>query len=384
MLSSKGNKEFKILIVDDVPKNIQVLGNILINKDYQISYTQDGHHAISLLKKIKFDLILLDIMMPEIDGYEVCRKIMADPETADIPIIFLSAKADKDSVIKGFKLGARDYVTKPFNAEELLARVKTHLDLKDKTEQLSEMNHSLEDKVRKRTKELKAANKELLKLDNAKNDFLNIISHELRTPLNGIQGLTTLLTDSTEKKEQLSYIDNILEASDRLVRFSEKALLITSLNSGKYIMKKSDIKLNDFLIECFESKLKNTKKKFKFNIEIIPENLTINADSYLLKDCFESIIDNSIKYSGDNCEISFTAKSKNNQILINFSDNGKGFSDIAKDSLFNYFYSEDVMHTEGLGLGLASVKLIMENHNGSIEISNNDNGGANVDLIFVD
>ena len=189
MNKAKENKDFRILIVDDVPKNIQVLGNILINEKYQISYTQDGNHALALIKKNEFDLILLDIMMPEIDGYEVCKKIMADPETAEIPVIFLTAKADKESVIKGFKLGARDYVTKPFNAEELLARVRTHLELKDKNEQLKNVNQTLEQKVIERTTELRSANKKLLTLDKAKSDFLNIIGHEIRTPLNGIQGL---------------------------------------------------------------------------------------------------------------------------------------------------------------------------------------------------
>ena len=237
MCKKKENKDFRILIVDDVPKNIQVLGNILINEEYQISYTQDGYHALSLIRKNKFDLILLDIMMPEIDGYEVCKRIMANPETASIPIIFLTAKADKESVIKGFKYGASDYITKPFNPEELLSRVRTHLELKYKKEILENINFELEQKVQKRTAELSAANKKLLTLDKAKSDFLNIISHEIRTPLNGIQGLTDLLTDSMDKKQQLNYIESLKDASDRLVKFSETALLITSLSTKRQIIK---------------------------------------------------------------------------------------------------------------------------------------------------
>lgn len=384
MNKAKENKDFRILIVDDVPKNIQVLGNILINEKYQISYTQDGNHALALIKKNKFDLILLDIMMPEIDGYEVCKKIMADPETAEIPVIFLTAKADKESVIKGFKLGARDYVTKPFNAEELLARVRTHLELKDKNEQLKNVNQTLEQKVIERTTELRSVNKKLLTLDKAKSDFLNIIGHEIRTPLNGIQGLTSLLTDSTDKDVQLDYIKNLKEASDRLVKFSEIALLITSINTERYVMQTTFVGLKDLLNECIEIKLQNINKNLNYRINVDPDDIKIVGDSKLLKDCFESIIDNAIKYSPDKGLIEIKAYRDDNKVIVSFRDNGPGFSDEAKEKLFNYFSSDDIMHSEGLGLGLASVKLIMDAHHGKTEIKNMDDGGAVVNLFFYD
>lgn len=384
MNKAKENKDFRILIVDDVPKNIQVLGNILINEKYQISYTQDGNHALALIKKNKFDLILLDIMMPEIDGYEVCKKIMADPETAEIPVIFLTAKADKESVIKGFKLGARDYVTKPFNAEELLARVRTHLELKDKNEQLKNVNQTLEQKVIERTTELRSANKKLLTLDKAKSDFLNIIGHEIRTPLNGIQGLTSLLTDSTDKDVQLDYIKNLKEASDRLVKFSETALLITSINTERYVMHTTFVGLKDLLNECVEIKLQNINKNLNYSINVDPDDIKIVGDSKLLKDCFESIIDNAIKYSPDKGLIEIKAYRDDDKVIVSFRDNGPGFSDEAKEKLFNYFSSDDIMHSEGLGLGLASVKLITDAHHGKTEIKNMDDGGAVVNLFFYD
>ena len=300
MCKKKENKDFRILIVDDVPKNIQVLGNILINEEYQISYTQDGYHALSLIRKNKFDLILLDIMMPEIDGYEVCKRIMANPETASIPIIFLTAKADKESVIKGFKYGASDYITKPFNPEELLSRVRTHLELKYKKEILENINFELEQKVQKRTAELSAANKKLLTLDKAKSDFLNIISHEIRTPLNGIQGLTDLLTDSMDKKQQLNYIESLKDASDRLVKFSETALLITSLSTKRQIIKTLPVNLSDLLNECINTNIQNNTKKIKFIIDALPDDIKIFGDPKLLKICFDNIIDNAVKYSPEN------------------------------------------------------------------------------------
>ena len=134
------NEEFSILIVDDVPKNIQVLGSILRPLGYKVEFAMSGWQAIDWIKKKIFDLVLLDIMMPEISGYEVCQEIRQIPAYNDTPVIFLTAKTDNDSVVKGFETGAQDYVTKPFETSELLARVKTHLQLKNSKTLLAETN----------------------------------------------------------------------------------------------------------------------------------------------------------------------------------------------------------------------------------------------------
>jgi CheY-like chemotaxis protein len=128
-------KKYKILIVDDVPKNIELAANILRTKEYNITFAKSGFIALEKVKLIGFDLILLDVMMPLMDGFEVCRQLKNDPETKNIPIIFLTAKSESENVVKGFELGAVDYVTKPFKAEELLARVMTHIGIKSKIEE---------------------------------------------------------------------------------------------------------------------------------------------------------------------------------------------------------------------------------------------------------
>lgn len=133
----------RILIVDDTPQNIQVLGTQLRQAEYQINVAQDGLQALEVVGKIKPDLILLDIMMPELDGFETCKRLKADPKTADIPIIFLTAKVELDDVIHGLELGAVDYVTKPFNATELLQRVESHLELKFAREKLMHLADQL-------------------------------------------------------------------------------------------------------------------------------------------------------------------------------------------------------------------------------------------------
>lgn len=135
MQTEKFEKRHTILIVDDIPKNIELAANILQSKNYNITFATSGDAALEKVQSIDFDLILLDVMMPGMDGFEVCRHLKDNPKTKDIPIIFLTAKSETENVVKGFELGAVDYVTKPFSTEELLARVKTHIDIRRKFEE---------------------------------------------------------------------------------------------------------------------------------------------------------------------------------------------------------------------------------------------------------
>lgn len=189
----------KILIVDDIPKNLQVLGNILDNEDVDISFATNGSQAIELAHYNLPDLILLDISMPEMNGYEVCSKLKENENTKNIPVIFLTARTESESIVKGLQAGGEDYITKPFNSEELIARVKIHLELKDKREaiekqaiSLSEMNNQLIKlnsnlKVQKNTIYLK--NKYLTDSIN----YAQIIQNSL---LSSIEKLKSFFTDS--------------------------------------------------------------------------------------------------------------------------------------------------------------------------------------------
>lgn len=151
--------EYNILIVDDIPQNIQVLGSILKKAGYAISYATSGKQALSLIESEAFDLVLLDVMMPQMDGFEVCRKIQALLNGQELPIVFLTAKTEKEDIVKGFEVGAVDYIAKPFNSAELLARVRTHLALKHSRVVIEEKNTELANK----NEELKTANADLEK-----------------------------------------------------------------------------------------------------------------------------------------------------------------------------------------------------------------------------
>ncbi len=169
-------KEDNILIVDDISKNIQVLGSILQKEGYAISYAMDGRQALLLINSEKFDLVLLDVMMPEMDGYEVCRRLKQTPNGVDLPVIFLTAKTEKEDIVKGFEVGAVDYISKPFNKAELLARVRTHLFLKRSMMLIEEQNSDLQNKneqLQQLSQNLAAALKQIKTLEG----FLPICSH---------------------------------------------------------------------------------------------------------------------------------------------------------------------------------------------------------------
>lgn len=379
----KKDSSHTILIVDDVARNIQILGNILSSNGFQIAYAQSGKQALSIAKMQKFDLILLDIMMPEMNGYEVCEKLKSNKKTSEIPIIFLTAKADMDSIVKGFETGGQDYITKPFNSAELLARVKTHILLKEQKILLKQTNEILEQRVEERTSQLKRANTLLEKFDRTKSDFLSIISHELRTPLNGVIGLTKLLDDSPLDESQQEYINHLKEVSERLVRFSDVALLITSLKINKY--------QPDFLSVSINHLVESGIKEYKHLHE--DSNLIINfsnnetkplifADSDLVRQCCILIIENAAKFAGEESPLDISVITTETKVTVEFKDYGPGFSEDAVNHLFELFGAGDILHIEGSGLSLAAVNLIMNMHNGNVEGTNGQESGAVVKLHF--
>lgn len=160
------NLNYNLLVVDDVPDNIQVVMNILKEQGYDFSYALNGSEAIDLLKNNSFDLVLLDVMMPEVNGFEVCEFMKSDPRLQDIPVIFLTARVDVDSIAKGFSVGGVDYITKPFHSHELIMRVKTHLDLYSAKKVLQQNNIVLEKQLKNKElrilSELEANQKEMI------------------------------------------------------------------------------------------------------------------------------------------------------------------------------------------------------------------------------
>jgi two-component system, sensor histidine kinase and response regulator len=380
-----------ILIVDDNPQNLQVLGKQLQEKKYEIEFAINGPAALDWLDIKQFDLILLDINMPGMSGFDVCKKIRLNPEMNNVPIIFLSADTERESILRGFEMGAQDYITKPFDSRELIVRVKTHLSLKETLEKLEQLNRSLEEKVLERTNQLKEANEmlestnlKLIDLDKAKSEFLNLISHEIRTPLNGILGPLELLKGPVYASEIGSLIEILDTSVRRLERFSLDALLITRLKTRGSEIRRESISLS----KLFDEVVSENNEKIKSRNISIDRKFDLNNDfilgeTELIKKSILNILDNSIFFSPQNGSIEVTTYPDGNFNILEVHDHGVGFTSKTKEHLSELFTLADKYRDNSKGIGLPIVKMIMEAHGGDVILENHAGGGALVKIRFI-
>lgn len=379
-----------ILIVDDNPQNVQVLGKLLQESKYEIEFATNGQAALEWMNIRLFDLILLDLNMPGMSGFEVCSRIRTNPDWVNVPVIFLSAESDRESILKGFELGAQDYITKPFDGRELLARVRTHLALKDSLEKLENLNKSLEEKVLERTQKLKevnemleATNLRLLDLDKAKTEFLNLISHQIRTPLNGIIGPLELLKETAFGGEIGDLVEILDISVKRLERFAVNALLITRLKTEKFEPTKVKIQISSLIGEVIDEA---REKLQSGNIRTIrTDNIPgcyIFGETELIKNCIAIILDNAITFSPQYSAIEINTFVDNQTIICEIKDSGPGFAAGTIERVFDLFVTGEDHMDNSTGIGLPIAKMIMNAHGGSITAGNDPEGGASVKLMF--
>jgi two-component system, sensor histidine kinase and response regulator len=390
------HKKYEILIVDDIPSNLNFLSEVLHVEDIGVMLATTGADAIEIARYKLPDMILLDIAMPVMDGYEVCEELKADPLTRDIPVIFLTARTEPEDILKGFQAGAVDYILKPFNAMELIARVKTHLELRDKTETLKTINSSLEEEVRQRTAEISEANRnltdanlklekaygDLSNLDKAKDEFIRHINHELRTPLQGIHGFTLILEDIIESPEQKEYIQSINSLVKRLVKLSEISLLFTEIKAKNYKITLKPVSLKHSISQILEIFRKEREKITVFHSQP-DENLYVRADQRLMNTCLELIIDNALKYTADNGKVIIRTFRNDDLAGIEVSDDGPGFTPKALESLYELFSADNLRYrSHGFGVGLATAKIILDTLCAKLDVSNLPEKGAVVRMVF--
>ncbi len=386
----------EILIVDDIPGNLNFVSDILYNEGFRIIVATNGQDAIDITREKHPDLILLDVAMPLMDGYEVCRILKEDDSTREIPIIFLTAKGENEDILKGFESGAVDYISKPFNTSELISRVNTHVALRKQAEELKHLNQILEEKVIERTVQLQTLNdnltianqnlskayKELSNLDKAKNDFIRHINHELRTPLQGIHGFVRILSEILENPEEKEYIRLIDFLVKRLVKLSELSLLFTEVRTENYQLRQERVGLSD----CINEALQNAEKQERnIQINVVPasEDLFILADQKLICACIGIVLDNAVKFSPDNSTIEIRSIGDDKQIRLEVDDNGPGYSEKAREHLFDLLNADNINEEfYGFGIGLATAKIILDLMDASIEIENKAKEGAVTRLVF--
>lgn len=301
-----------IMVVDDIPDNLIILQEILHRRGYRVRAFRDGALALKGAGQSAPDLILLDIMMPKMDGFEVCRGLKENEMTRDIPVIFISGLDDMESKVRAFSEGGVDYVTKPFQTEEIVSRIRTHLSIRSLQRQLKEHNENLEHLVALRTRELEEANRRILEVDRLKDDFLNMISHEIRTPANGIIGIGTMILEQVGESEDEQMLAALFQQStDRLSRLIDDATLIMDMDA----LVGEDSKLN-------LREIKNSLESLfpdiviEFVGEDSPEMIVFQADGALLLKAFEIVIALILSFSRASDSIRIEEKIEDRSVLL--------------------------------------------------------------------
>lgn len=380
------NKKPNILIVDDIPENLYLLGKTLQREGYDIAYASNGDQAIKISRKLNPDLILLDILMPSMNGYEVCKIIKETKETADIPIIFLTALSDSTQVIEGFKVGASDFITKPFNIPEVIARIKTHLDLK-----LSrDMNINYINKLKAYNKELNEAEKKLIEMNNSKDKFFSIIAHDLKNPFQGFMRLTEVMLvdfDEMSRDELKNYLQEIHLSAEKLYKLLENLLTWSRVQIGKIPYEPEEIKLSD-IIESAVLLYKDNVNSKKINIHnSIKNDQKVFADKNMIDAVIRNLLSNAIKFTNfeGNIKIYIENGENSDMLQLVIEDDGIGMSSEELEKIFRLDYQLIKIGTaneKGTGLGLILSKELIEKNSGRLQLESTEGKGTK-SIIFL-
>jgi signal transduction histidine kinase len=360
-----------ILIVDDVPDNLHLLSQILTKEGYVVRCTVKGSMGLKVARSGWAELILLDIQMSELDGYQVCEQLQANPQTRSIPVIFLSALDGVFDKVKAFAVGGVDYITKPFDVQEVLARVRTHL-------QLSNLHQTLAARVEAQTIQLTAALQEANAASLAKSQFLSTMSHELRTPLNAILGFTNLmLRDKLLTSEQQEYLEIIDRSGAHLLSLINDVLEVSKIEAGYLLLDDRNFDLDRLLVNLTEMLTLKAKNK-GLEFELIRST---DLPRYLRTDCPKlrqvliNLLDNAIKFTTRGrvtLKVSSFAESDTEQIDIHFEIEDTGLGIAAKELQFlfaPFFQTETGRNSQsGTGLGLSIAKQYVKLMGGKLQV----------------
>ena len=340
-LEAKINRsEYKILIVDDVVSNVLLLKILLTNEKFQVITANNGTTCIEQTKKEHPDLILLDVMMPDISGFDTAVVLKKDEETKDIPIIFLTALNTPQDLVHGFQVGASDFLTKPFNKEELVMRVMQQISLVAAKRIIEKQNAELRATLSNRDK------------------MYSVIAHDLRSPMASIRMVLNLVvasaTPETVGLELYELLDKANRESEEVHDLLDNLLKWTKSQTGRLSVVIQDLDLNDIIpgvVEIFEMIAQT--KHIKLDLQPSPQSLVVTADNDMLKTVLRNFLSNAIKFSPENSSIEIRMNAEGDFAKISVTDHGVG---IASDRIGSIFKKGDTTYgtggEEGSGLGL--------------------------------
>lgn len=348
-----------ILVVDDVTKNIQVLGNFLREEEYDVAVATSGTQALMILENVLPDLILLDIMMPGMDGFETCRRIKALPGARDIPIVFVTAKTDTGDILRGLEMGAVDYITKPFNRLELLARVHVHVELKRSREALAK---ALFDKDK----------------------FFSIIAHDLRGPIGSFMSISEYLSDNLDevsREDMLPLMQEMRNTGRGVYRLLENLLDWSRIQIGTIAVAMAEVPMAD-IIDPIAGLLQTQAAQKSITLEFTGDvHIQVHADPQIIGTVLRNLVQNAIKYTprGGSVIVAANASAGDSTLNISVIDTGVGMSSATVASLFDIAKTKSTPGTEkekGTGLGLILCKELISLHGGSLHVSSEPGRGS--------
>jgi two-component system, sensor histidine kinase and response regulator len=346
-----------ILVVDDEPRNIQVIASLLIKEGHEVIAATDGEQALEKLRSSKPDLILLDVMMPGMTGFEMRRILRDIPELCEIPVIFLSAATDKSFIIEGFETGAVDYITKPFHGPELLSRVALHVNLQRTRQRMNDLVQE-------------------------KNRLLEIVAHDLKNPLSGIRFAAMILAEKSDHQKHIqdSLVENICQSTERAFEIVQTLLETRGLDEMKATIHLEEICLSEQAREALRRFEQHRKAKdIAVEINAGEGSLRVLGERRALLCCLENLISNAIKFSPSGSKIAIELTSEKTDGVFRIEDCGPGVRDDEVELLFQKFSRLSARPTAGeasTGLGLHIVRELLHAMDGTVTYAESRYGGA--------
>lgn len=351
----------KVLVVDDDRMNLRILGGILRADGYLLAEAASGERGLEVYAEFRPDLVLLDVMMPGIDGFETCRRLKAAYGEKSAPVIFITAKNESDDVVEGLEAGGVDYLPKPFKPKEVAARIRSHL-----------QNQILSEQTRALVEQLSKANA-------AKNRFLGMAAHDLRNPLASIRGLAEFLRDGALgplNADQLDLIKTIHGASQSMLDMVNELLDVATIESGELKLSLQAHNLAELVGKSVAlTNIEAAKKKTHVAFEGPVDGVTLRVDAAKIRQVIDNLLSNAVKYSPPGSTVTAIVRADPARGVCELSvrDQGPGIPEGERDKLFKDFGRLSVQPTGGeksTGLGLAICRKIVEAHRGTIVAEN--------------